>query len=128
MLALSFAEVSKLRLDGPVVNVVLVEHSPDIPHNPHKIVLFAEQDMNTGDVLRLGQLPDVQLMDRDDAIDGRDVLPHFLEVDGLWDTLQEDEGSGLDEWESRREDDAGDDEGNEWIRVIPVLPGRKPDD
>ena len=128
MLALSFTEVSKLRLDGSVVDVVLVEHSPDISHDTHEIVLLAEQDMNTGDVLRLGQLPDVQLMDRDNAIDGRDVLPYVLEVDGLWDTLQEDEGSRLDERESRREDNAGDNEGNDWIRVVPVLPGRKPND
>jgi len=128
VLALSFAKVSKLRLDGPIVNVVLMEHSPDIPYDPHKIVLVAEQDMNTGDMLRLGQLPNVQLMDRDDAIDGRDVLPYVVEVDGLRDTLQEDEGSGLDERECRREDDAGDDEGNDWIRVVPILPGCKPDD
>jgi len=62
-IALIVAWVSKLGLDGSVVNVVLVKHSPDIPHDPHKVVFFAEQDMNTGDMLRLGQLPDVQLVD-----------------------------------------------------------------
>jgi len=110
MFALNFAEVPKLRLDSPVVDVVFVKHPPNIPHDAHKVVLFAEQDMDTGDVLRLGQLPDVQLVDRDNTIDGRDVLPYVLEVDGLRNALQEDEGSGLDEGEGRGEDDAGDDE------------------
>jgi hypothetical protein len=115
MLALIFAEVFKFRLDGSVVYVVLVKHSPDIPHNPHKVVFFAEQDMNTSDMLRLGQLPDVQLVDRDDAINGRDVLPDILKVDGLRNALQENERSGFDKWECRREDDTGDNEGNDGI-------------
>jgi len=63
MLTLISAEFFKLRLNGSVMYIVLMKHSPDIPHDPHKVVFFAEQDMDASDMLRLGQLPDMQLVD-----------------------------------------------------------------
>lgn len=76
-----------------------------------------DKDVNRGNDFGFGELPDVQLVEVENAFDGLNGLADGFEADRSRDTLEEDVGGGLAEGQRRVEDDDGDEERDGWVRV-----------
>ena len=50
------------RLNGARVNALVVKRLPDGGRNGHEVVISASHDVHARDDLRLGKLPDMQLV------------------------------------------------------------------
>lgn len=59
----------------------------------------------------------MQFVHRVDTRDFINTLTHGVKRNMGGHTLHEDVRRGFDEWKSRREDNAGDDKGDTWVKV-----------
>lgn len=108
--------LDRARVDAPAVQV-----SPDFGCNRH--VLFGlvgravDEHVHRGNNLALGQLPNVQLVEVENAIDILDRLADGFERNRRRHSLEQDVRGGLAEGESRVEDNDGDEERDGGVRV-----------
>ena len=84
-----------LGLDGAAVDAKVMEGFPDFGGDRHEVVRARGEDVHGGDELVLGELPYVQLVQGDNAVDGEDGVFDFVDRDGWGDALEEDEGCGF---------------------------------
>lgn len=80
-----------LRLYGARVDAVMVQHFSDIHRDGHKLVLGGCQDVDRSDDLAFRKLPDVQLVERQDAFDPQYRRPNPLNRNGRRGSLQKNE-------------------------------------
>lgn len=106
----------------------VVQRLADLGSDRHKVVAAFREDVHGGDELVLGELPHVQFVERQDAIDGQDGVFHFVEGHGRGDTLEEDEGGAFHERQRTGEDDNCDNQTDNGVAVILPLPVGLPDD
>jgi len=69
---------------------VIMEGLADVNYDLHEVGHFYSSDVHGRDYLGLGELPDVQLMDRFDAIDSENGLSYFFNRDAWGNALKED--------------------------------------
>jgi hypothetical protein len=85
------------------VDPVPVHRLPDPVGDHHVVRSLCNEDMDARDNGRLGELPYVELVDRDYTVDFLDRLADVLEGDMRRHTLQQDVRGGLD-WEMSAEE------------------------
>ncbi len=114
------------------MNAPAVEVLADLSGDVHVLFGLAggavDEDVDGGDDLALRKLPDVKLVEVEDAVDAHDGLTNGFERNGGGNTLKKDVRGGLDEGEGRVEDDDGDQERDGWIRVESPPCGRVHDE
>jgi hypothetical protein len=76
----------------------LMQHPPNLAGNVHELrgARTAHADVDGGDGFALGELPDVQFVEGDDAVDGADAGAEVREGDGGGDALEENERCAFD--------------------------------
>jgi hypothetical protein len=102
------------RKDEPVETLL------DFPRNLNER-LSLDHDVHTRDNLRLGETPDVKVVDVENAGNRRNGRTEAVEGNGGGNALKKDERGGLDEREGGGEDDDGDDKGDGRVGIH--LPG-----
>lgn len=85
-----------LRLDSDTVNTMSVQDMPDPIGDNHVIHARLDQHVHTGHNGRFGELPDVQLVDRHNAIDVVQRLADIVKRHVRRDGLHEDVRGGFD--------------------------------
>lgn len=124
---------SELGLDGGAVNTVAVQTLTHTTGQAHvalaAVVGDGEGDLNVqgSDNLGVGQLPDVDVVAAENALEILNVFADVVEVDVVGRGLQEDLGGGLGQGDGGLEDDQRDEEGDDRVRVHAVGPFGLPD-
>jgi hypothetical protein len=88
--------VGEFRLDGDRVDAVAVHALPDATGDIHVLDTRLDEDMHRGNDGRLGQLPDVQLVNRDHTWHRLHRVPNAVQGDVGWNRLHEDIRGGFD--------------------------------
>lgn len=78
--------LAKFGLDSCVVNIISMKDSSNVMHSTHIISFLFQTNMNRGDVPSLGELPYVQLVNRDYTCDIIDLVTQVIKVNILGDT------------------------------------------
>lgn len=122
-----------LGLDRGAVDPIVVQALPDLPGEIHILVTAGRRDgevhldVQRGNEACVVQLPDVNVVAADYALQVLDVFPDLLEIDVLGCRLEQDLGSRKGKRDGRAEDDHGDEERDGRIGVEASRPVREPD-
>lgn len=69
----------------------MMQRLADLRSDRHEVVAPARKYMHRGYEFVFGELPDVQFVQGDDAFDVEDGVFHFVQRNGGWNALKEDE-------------------------------------
>lgn len=125
---------TELRLNGCAVNTEAVEAFACSSGQFHVLLptvgvdMEGDLEMHAGDDLRVGELPDVDVVAADDAGEGLDVLTDLGDADVLRGGLQEDLGGGTRQGDGRLENNGCDEERYCRVGVELAGPVSQPDD
>lgn len=112
-----WAERDKLGLDGGGVDALVVEEVLDAFGHLHVRCGVVAFDVRRGDDAASGQLPDVQLVDGQDAVQAQQTLVEPVHVDLLGHGLQQDEGRLFEQRVGSVQQDAHHDDAQRGIKV-----------
>ncbi|GKT64693.1 hypothetical protein ColTof3_12032 [Colletotrichum tofieldiae] len=125
---------AELGLDGGRVDAVGVEALAGALGELHVLLAAlggdgeVDVDVQGGDDLGVGELPDVDVVAAEDAGQVLDILADLLEVNVVGGGLEENLGGRLGEGNGRLENDEGDEQGDGGVGVEAAGPVGQPDD
>lgn len=129
-----FGIETKLRLDGGRVDAVGVQAAADSQCQLHvasgtlSLEVKLDLDVQTANQFGVAELPDVDVVARDNTREVFDVGLDVVNANAGGDSLEENAGGSLAERNSGREDDGGDDKRNHRIHVEAPAIVREPDE
>lgn len=107
----------EFRLDCHAVNALRVHALPDSVGHLHVVVAWEDEDVDRCDRGRFGKLPNVQLVNGEDAIDALHRVTDLVQGDVVGYCLEENGRRRFDKRDRRGEDDDGDEERDARVKV-----------